>query len=95
MAAASGPTVLWLLTVVGGLEVWREFIIGDDLVTGAVAALAAVVWTLRAADAGPDGSGWYLPAAAVALGVTTCTRPHWRKENVCPETSLCPITWKQ
>ena len=71
-----GPTVLWLLTVVGGLEVWREFIIGDDLVTGAVAALAAVVWTLRAADAGPDGSGRYLPAAAVALGVTTCTRPH-------------------
>ena len=71
-----GPTVLWLVTVAGGLEVWREFIIGDDLVTGAVAALAAVVWTLRAADAGPDGSGRTLPAAAVALGITTCTRPH-------------------
>jgi hypothetical protein len=69
-----GPTVLWLLTVAGGLEVWREFIIGDDLVTGAVPALAAVVWTLRAA--GPDGSGRVLTAAAVALGVTTCTRPH-------------------
>ena len=74
-----GPTVLWLLTVVGGLEVWREFIIGDDLVTGAVPALAAVMWTLRAAGAGPDrpaGSAWVLTAAAVALGVTTCTRPH-------------------
>jgi hypothetical protein len=85
-----GPTVLWLLTVVGGLEVWREFIIGDDLVTGAVPALAAVMWTLRAssppslrspspAGAGPDrpaGSAWVLAAAAVALGVTTCTRPH-------------------
>jgi hypothetical protein len=74
-----GPTVLWLLTVVGGLEVWREFIIGDDLVTGAVPALAAVMWTLRAAGAGPvrrAGSAWVLTAAAVALGVTTCTRPH-------------------
>ncbi|MDT7744584.1 MAG: hypothetical protein QOE59_3662 [Actinomycetota bacterium] len=68
-----GPTVLWLLTVVGALEVWREFIIGDDLVTGAVPALAAVMWTLRVTDA---GSGRVLTAAAVALGVTTCTRPH-------------------
>ena len=71
-----GPTVLWLLTVVYGLEVWREFLIGDDLVTGAVPALAAVAWTLRAARPGPDGSGAVLTAAAVALGVTTCTRPH-------------------
>ena len=68
-----GPTVLWVLTVVGVLEVWREFIIGDDLVTGAVPALVAVVLTLRVAEA---GSGWVLSAAAVALGVTTCTRPH-------------------
>jgi hypothetical protein len=81
-----GPTLLWLLTVVGGLEVWREFIIGDDLVTGAVPALAAVMWTLRASPppppppslrpARPDRSRWVLTAAAVALGVTTCTRPH-------------------
>jgi hypothetical protein len=74
-----GPTLLWLLTVVGGLEVWREFIIGDDLVTGAVPALAAVMWTLRASpppSVRPDRSGWVLTAAAVALGVTTCTRPH-------------------
>ena len=81
-----GPTVLWLLTVVYGLEVWREFLIGDDLVTGAVPALAAVAWTLRAAtppslrspraEPAPDGSAPFLTAAAVALGVTTCTRPH-------------------
>jgi hypothetical protein len=71
-----GPTVLWLLTVVYGLEVWREFIIGDDLVTGAVPALAAVAWTLRAARPGPACSTPVLTAAAVALGVTTCTRPH-------------------
>ena len=71
-----GPTVLWALTVVYGFEVWREFLIGDDLVTGAVPALAAVAWTLRAARPGPDGSVRVLTAAAVALGVTTCTRPH-------------------
>ena len=80
-----GPTVLWLLTVVYGLEVWREFLIGDDLVTGAVPALAAVAWTLRpplrrrSARPGPSGargSAPFLTAAAVALGVTTCTRPH-------------------
>lgn len=81
-----GPTVLWLLTVVYGLEVWREFLIGDDLVTGAVPALAAVAWTLRVAtppsvrspgaDTASDGSAPFLTAAAVALGVTTCTRPH-------------------
>ena len=92
-----GPTVLWLLTVVYGLEVWREFLIGDDLVTGAVPALAAVAWTLRVAtppslrspraatppslrspraETAPDGSAPFLTAAAVALGVTTCTRPH-------------------
>jgi hypothetical protein len=73
-----GPTLLWLLTVAGGLEVWREFLIGDDLVTGAVPALAAVLWTLRAAPPrpAPAGSVRVLTAAAVALGVTTCTRPH-------------------
>ncbi len=82
----AGPTVLWLLTVVYGLEVWREFLIGDDLVTGAVPALAAVAWTLRAAtppslrspgaETAPAGAAPFLTAAAVALGVTTCTRPH-------------------
>jgi hypothetical protein len=70
-----GPTLVWLLTVAGGLEVWREFLIGDDLVAGTVPALAAAVWTLRTAR--PDGgSVRLLTAAAVALGVATCTRPH-------------------
>lgn len=73
-----GPTLVWLLTVAGGLEVWREVLIGDDLVGGAVPALAAVACTLRAARPrpGPAGSVGVLTAAAVALGVTTCTRPH-------------------
>ncbi|NMO92802.1 hypothetical protein [Actinomycetospora sp. TBRC 11914] len=72
----AGPTLLWLLTVAGGLEVWREFLVGDDLVSGAVPALAAVIWTLRAARPDDGGSVRVLTAAAVALGVTTCTRPH-------------------
>ncbi len=69
----AGPTLLWLLTVAGTLEVWREFLVGDDLVTGVVPALAALVWTLRAADC---GSARTLVVAAAVLGVTTCTRPH-------------------
>lgn len=69
------PTLVWLLTVAGGLEVWREFLIGDDLVSGTVPALAAAGWTLRIARA-EDGGSVRLAAAAVALGVTTCTRPH-------------------
>ncbi len=74
----AGPTLVWLLTVAGGLEVWREVLIGDDLVGGAVPALAAVACTLRAVRprSGPAGSVRVLTAAAVALGVTTCTRPH-------------------
>jgi hypothetical protein len=35
-----------------------------------------VAWTLRAARPGDGGSVRALTAAAVALGVTTCTRPH-------------------
>jgi hypothetical protein len=71
-----GPTLVWLLTVAGGLEVWREFLVGDDLVTGVVPAVAAVAWTLRAARPDDGGSVRTLTGAAVALGVTTCTRPH-------------------
>lgn len=68
-----GPTVLWAVTVLAAPEVLREFLIGDDLVTGAVPALAAVAWTLTAARG--RGAG-VLFAAAVVLGVVTCTRPH-------------------
>ncbi|MEJ2862143.1 hypothetical protein [Actinomycetospora flava] len=68
-----GPTVLWALVAVGGLEVIREFVVGDDLVTGAVPALAATVLTLRAAR---GRSAWGLAGAAILLGVATCTRPH-------------------
>jgi len=67
------PTVLWALTVLGGLEVLRQFVIGDDLVTGAVPAVAATAWTLRAAA---GGSTRVLVVAGVAMGVATCTRPH-------------------
>jgi hypothetical protein len=67
------PTVLWALTVLGGLEVLRECVVGDDLVSGAVPAVAAVACTLRVARTGPT---WVLAGAAVLLGVATCTRPH-------------------
>jgi hypothetical protein len=67
------PTVLWALTILGGLEVLRECVVGDDLVSGAVPAVAAVAWTLRAARTGPT---WVLAGTAVLLGVATCTRPH-------------------
>jgi len=68
-----GPTALWVLAVLGGLEVLREFLIGDDLVTSVVPAVAAAAWTLRVAR----HRSVVLPAtAAVALGVATCTRPH-------------------
>lgn len=67
------PTVLWALTVLGGLEVLRQFVIGDHLVTGAVPAVAATAWTLRAAA---GGSTRVLVVAGVAMGVATCTRPH-------------------
>lgn len=67
------PTLLWALVALGGLEVLREFLVGDDLVTGAVPALAVVAWTLRSA---PAASPAVLVAAGTALGVTTCTRPH-------------------
>jgi hypothetical protein len=68
-----GPTVLWAVAVLAAPEVVREFLIGDDLVTGAVPALAALAWTLTAARARSTG---VLVAAAVVLGVVTCTRPH-------------------
>lgn len=67
------PTLLWVLAALGGLEVLREFLVGDDLVTGAVPALAAAAWALRAARTGSSAT---LVAGGVALGVTTCTRPH-------------------
>lgn len=67
------PTVLWVLTVFGVLEVLREFLIGDDLVSSAVPAVATVAWTLRAAS---GRSTWALAVAAVLVGVATCTRPH-------------------
>ncbi|GAA4901652.1 hypothetical protein [Actinomycetospora succinea] len=69
----AGPTVLWVLVAFGGLEVIREFAVGDDLVTGAVPAVAAVALVLRAAR---RWSPWGLAGAAVVLGVATCTRPH-------------------
>jgi len=67
------PTALWMLTCFGTLEVLRQFLIGDDLISSAVPALAAVVWTLTAAS---DRSRWALAGAAIVLGVATCTRPH-------------------
>lgn len=67
------PTLLWGLAVFGGLEVLREFLIGDDLVTSVIPAVAAVAWTLRVAA---HRSVLVPAAAAVVLGVTTCTRPH-------------------
>jgi hypothetical protein len=70
------PTLLWALVALGGLEVLREFLVGDDLVTGVVPALAAVAWTLRVASATPPAGSGVLAAAGIALGVTTCTRPH-------------------
>ena len=67
------PTLLWGLTVLGGLEVLREFAIGDDLVTGAVPALVAAAWTLSVARARSPGT---VVAAGAALGLASCTRPH-------------------
>ncbi len=67
------PTVLWALVAFGGLEVLREFLIGDDLVSSVVPAVAAVAWTLGAAR---GRSTWVLAASAIVLGVATCTRPH-------------------
>ncbi|MFC5063954.1 hypothetical protein [Actinomycetospora atypica] len=66
------PTVLWALVVVGGLEVLREFVVGDDLVWSAVPAALAVAWLLRCAH-GPTPR---LVVAALLVGLTTCTRPH-------------------
>ncbi|GAA4796663.1 hypothetical protein GCM10023200_35960 [Actinomycetospora chlora] len=67
------PTVLWSVTVLGGLEVVREFVVGDDLVTGTVPAVAAVAWTLAVAGRASTAT---LVAAGTALGIATCTRPH-------------------
>jgi hypothetical protein len=67
------PTLLWGFAVIGGLEVLRECVIGDDLVSGAVPALAAVAWTLAAARSGSTAG---LVGAGAVLGVATCTRPH-------------------
>lgn len=67
------PTLTWVLVAVGGLEVLREFLVGDDLVTGAVPAVAALAWTLRVADGRSTAA---VAAVAMVLGVTTCTRPH-------------------
>lgn len=69
----SRPTVLWALTALGGLEVLREFVVGDDLVSSAIPAVAAVAWTLRAAR---GRATWVLAGASILLGVATCTRPH-------------------
>jgi hypothetical protein len=65
-----GSTLLWLIVVLGCLEAGREYLIGDDLVTSVVPAVAAAAWVLHAR------SPLVLTAAAVALGVATCTRPH-------------------
>jgi len=51
----------------------REFVVGDDLVTGAVPAVAAAAWTLALAR---GASVPALVAAGTALGIATCTRPH-------------------
>ncbi|GLZ52414.1 hypothetical protein [Actinomycetospora sp. NBRC 106378] len=63
------PTLLWALVVVTP-EVLREFLVGDDLVTSVVPAVAAAAWVLRAR------SPLVLTTGAVALGIATCTRPH-------------------
>jgi hypothetical protein len=68
-----GPTLLWGFATLGGLEVLREFVIGDDLVTGAVPALVAAAWTLAVARGPSLGT---VVAAGAALGMATCTRPH-------------------
>ncbi|GAA4746382.1 hypothetical protein [Actinomycetospora chibensis] len=67
------PTLLWACAALGGLEVVREFVVGDDLVTGAVPAVAAAAWTLALARGTSIGA---LVAAGTALGIATCTRPH-------------------
>ncbi len=64
------PTLLWVVVVLGCLEAGREYLIGDDLVTSVVPAVAAAAWVLRARSPG------VLTAGAVALGIATCTRPH-------------------
>ena len=69
----TGPTLLWACVALGGLEVVREFVVGDDLVTGAVPAVAAAAWTLALAR---GASVRALVAAGTALGIATCTRPH-------------------
>ena len=71
--AAPGRTLLWACVALGGLEVVREFVVGDDLVTGAVPAVAAAAWTLALARRASVGA---LVAAGTALGIATCTRPH-------------------
>ncbi|MDL5158132.1 hypothetical protein [Actinomycetospora termitidis] len=63
------PTLLWVLVVITP-EVLREYLVGDDLVTSVVPAVAAAAWVLRARSIP------FLTAGAVALGVATCTRPH-------------------
>jgi hypothetical protein len=64
------PTLLWLIVVLGCLEAGREYLIGDDLVTSVVPAVAATAWVLHAR------SPRAVTAAAIALGIATCTRPH-------------------
>lgn len=67
------PAATCAFTVVGGLEVLREYLVGDDLVTGTVPALAATVWILRVAARASVAA---LTASALVLGMVTCTRPH-------------------
>ncbi|GAA4838688.1 hypothetical protein GCM10023201_29900 [Actinomycetospora corticicola] len=63
------PTLLWALVAITP-EVAREFLVGDDLVSSVVPAVAAAAWVLRAR------SPLFLTTGAVALGIATCTRPH-------------------
>lgn len=71
-----GPLLWWALAVFGGIEVLREFVVGDDLVTGVVPAVAAAAVTLRVSRR-PGRRTWAaLVAAGAAVGVTTCVRPH-------------------
>ncbi|MCD2187532.1 hypothetical protein [Actinomycetospora soli] len=65
----TAPTLVWVLVVITP-EALREFLVGDDLVTSVVPAVAAAAWVLRARSVP------FLTAGAVALGIATCTRPH-------------------
>ncbi|WP_029010973.1 hypothetical protein [Azospirillum halopraeferens] len=62
-----------ILLIPANLAVLQDYATGGDYAANAVYVLAAVLWGERVLSG--RGAPWELPAAAIALGIATCSRP--------------------